>query len=609
MVTGTPPSGDPVTDDDSRTVDLPSTGSIQLSKTASAIDDVDGNGPDAGDTITYQFRVTNTGNVKLDPVTVSDPKVGPVTCPSGGLEPDESLDCTAVSYTITQADVNNGKVDNTATATGKTPGGGSVQDSDSTTTPVQPTITNIKVKKTVDDATPREGDVITYTLTVTNAGAADADDVVIVDALPSGVSFVSADAPCTRSGSTVRCELGTVPAGDTRSLDVQVKVDQLPSLAADHQHLFDVQKTEVHVDVEADDQATGTVSCMPGYVVTDGSGRIDHVDQGTGTLADLHMTENHAVGNDSWRAHFVNEAMGRAQAKVFAVCVQTESESINGHHHDLVVGSPMSETHALPTGRTDVTMSCAPGQTPIQPGYDLDAILPVVTTYPDSDNSWRFAVVNDGPAASGTFTLRCLDNLISTANGHAHQLGFNEIRKTVTVPAGQTAEYTLTCAGDEKGIVAGYDIDPGLVVLGNDPRPIVRVFRFYNPTDGPLSADLYLLCLANRTEKGADQGGTIVNTASVTTSTAETTLVDNSDHVQIQVDDSPPVTPVTPLVKVSESRVATTVRCGGGGGVCQGTATLVAASTQRVQGHVVKKGDLLAKATYRIKSGKKARSS
>ncbi|WP_459969577.1 DUF7507 domain-containing protein [Nocardioides pyridinolyticus] len=606
-VTGTPPSGGTVTDDDSRTVDLPATGSIQLSKTASAIDDVDGNGPDAGDTITYSFRVTNTGNVKLDPVTVSDPKVGPVTCPSGGLEPDQSFDCTDVTYTITQADVTAGRVDNTATATGKTPGGGTVQDSDATTTPVQPTVTNIKVKKTVDDATPRVGDVITYTLTVTNTGAADAMDVVVTDALPSGVTYVSADTPCTRSGSTVACALGKVPAGATRTLDVQARVDPLPAIGADHQHLFDVQKTEVHVDVDYDDRATGTVSCMPGYVVTDGSGRIDHVDQGTGTLADVHMTENRAIGNDSWRTTFVNEAMGRAQAKVFAVCVKTESETVGNHHHDIVVGAQLSETHALPTGRTDITMTCGPGQTPIQPGYQLNGTAPVVTTYPDGVNGWRFGVVNDGGATAGTFTMRCLDDLVSTANGHTHQLGLDEIRRTVTVPAGQAAEFTLTCADDAKGIVAGYDVDPGLVVLGNDPRPIIRVFKLYNPSNGPLSARLYLLCLENRTERGADQGGTIKNTATVTTSTPETTSTDNSSSVTVQVDTSPAVVPVAPLVASPSSKVvSTTVKCGAGGGTCQGVATLVAASTTKIGGTTVKAGTVLAKGGYRIKSGAKA---
>lgn len=200
------------------------------------------------------------------------------------------------------------------------------------------------------------------------------------------------------------------------------------------------------------------------------------------------MTENRAIGNDSWRTTFVNEAMGRAQAKVFAVCVKTESETVGNHHHDIVVGAQLSETHALPTGRTDITMTCGPGQTPIQPGYQLNGTAPVVTTYPDGVNGWRFGVVNDGGATAGTFTMRCLDDLVSTANGHTHQLGLDEIRRTVTVPAGQAAEFTLTCADDAKGIVAGYDVDPGLVVLGNDPRPIIRVFKLYNPSNGPLSA-------------------------------------------------------------------------------------------------------------------------
>ncbi|HEY0951792.1 DUF11 domain-containing protein [Nocardioides sp.] len=606
VVTGRTPAGDAVTDDDDHTVDLPASGAIQLIKSAGEINDLDGNGPDAGDTITYSFEVTNTGNVRLDPVVVSDPKVGPVSCPTGGLDPDESFTCTDVTYAVTQADVDHGSVDNTATATGTTPDHGTVQSTSSTTTPVEPTVTNVAVAKTVDDATPREGEVITYTLRVTNTGAADAEDVTIVDHLPSGVTYVSAQSPCVRSGSTVTCAVGTLPSGASRSYDVQVRVDPLPALGADHQHLFDVQKTEVHVDVEPGDEATGTATCQPGYVVTDGSGRIDHVDQGTGTLADLHLVENRAVGTDGWRAHFVNDATGRAQAKVFAVCVQTRSETVNGHSHDLVVGAPLTQTQALPTGRTDVTMSCGAGQTPIQPGYELGGVAPVVTTYPDGAQGWRFAVVNDGAPTSGAFTLRCLDVRVSTANGHTHQLGLDEVRQTVTVPAGQEAEVTLSCAADAKGIVAGYDVDPGLVVLGNDPRPIVRVFKFFNPTGGPLQAKLYLHCLANRTEKGAGQGGTIVNTATVTTSTPETSTGDNADSVTVHVDTSPAVVPVAPTVVVTSARVAATVKCGAGGGVCRGRAALVAASTQKVGGHLVKRGAVLAQATYRIRSGSRA---
>ena len=592
-VTGTAPNGSTVTDDDSRTVDLPATGAIQLVKTAGALVDTDGNGSDAGDTITYSFRVTNVGNVKLDPVTVSDPKVGPVTCPTGGLEPDESFTCTDVVYVITAADVSAGKVDNTATATGKTPTGGTVESTDSTHTVVQPSVTNVKVTKTVDNPTPHVGDTVTYTLSVTNTGAADAKDVVITDALPTGVTFVSADAACTRTGSVVRCEIGTVPAGATRDFEVRVTVDPLPAVGSDHQHLFDVQKTEVQVDLQAGETVSATASCMDGYVVTDGSGRVDHVDQGTGTLADVHMIASHSVGDGAWKATFVNSSTGHAAGKVFAVCVKSESEVVNGHSHHLVVGDLVSQTVSLPSGTSDVSLQCAAGQTPIQPGYELDGVAPVITTYPNDSLGWDFRVNNpaSGGATQGTFTIRCLDNLVSDANGHTHALGLNEVRKTVTVPAGQTTQAQLTCANDAKGIVAGYDLDPGLVMLGNDPQPITRVFYLYNPTDGPLSADLYLLCLSNRTTKGA-QGGTIVNTANVSTSTPETTTGDSSSSATIQV--SAVATPVAPRVSVGSSQVTTAVRCGTGAGTCRGTATLLVRHT------------VLAKGSYAIKAGKTA---
>ncbi len=120
---GTPPTGAPVTDSDSTSTALPGSPAIELDKTASAISDLDGNGPDAGDTITYTFKVTNTGTVSLNPVTVSDPKLGALTCPSGALAPGDNVTCTPKTYTLTQADVDAGKVENTATAHGTPPTG------------------------------------------------------------------------------------------------------------------------------------------------------------------------------------------------------------------------------------------------------------------------------------------------------------------------------------------------------------------------------------------------------------------------------------------------------------------------------------------------------
>ncbi len=76
-----------------------------------------------GQTITYSYVVTNTGNSSLaGPVAVSDSKTT-VTCPEvntvgnkdNNLDQTESVTCTA-SYNITQADLNAGSVANNATA-------------------------------------------------------------------------------------------------------------------------------------------------------------------------------------------------------------------------------------------------------------------------------------------------------------------------------------------------------------------------------------------------------------------------------------------------------------------------------------------------------------
>ncbi len=139
-VTGSPPSGPDVTDGDTESVPLTAAPSIGLDKTGS-LADTDGNGVDSeGDIVTYTFTVENTGNVTLDPFTVTDPLPGlsAITCPATTLAPGDDTDCTA-TYTLTQTDIDNGQVDNTATATGTPPTGPDVTDTDTESVPLAPT--------------------------------------------------------------------------------------------------------------------------------------------------------------------------------------------------------------------------------------------------------------------------------------------------------------------------------------------------------------------------------------------------------------------------------------------------------------------------------------
>ncbi len=164
--------------------------SINLTKTMSANADEDGSGDvSLGDTLTYTFNVTNTGNVDLDPVTVTDPMTGlsTISCGVTSLAPSMSTTCTA-TYTVTQADVNAGSIYNMATATGTPPTGDNVTDTDDENIPVPtPSMTIDKTSTLLTDAD-GSGDVsvndtIEYTYTVVNTGATNLTGVTVVDDL------------------------------------------------------------------------------------------------------------------------------------------------------------------------------------------------------------------------------------------------------------------------------------------------------------------------------------------------------------------------------------------------------------------------------------------
>lgn len=144
--------------------------SLSLVKHAGTPVDVNGDKvPDIGDTILFTFTVTNTGQLPITAVAVTDPKVGAVNCPIATLNVGASELCTAASpYTITAADSAAGEVDNTATAAGTILGTSTSVTSglSSTSTPVA----GYSISKTASTATAKPGDVVTYTITVRNTG-------------------------------------------------------------------------------------------------------------------------------------------------------------------------------------------------------------------------------------------------------------------------------------------------------------------------------------------------------------------------------------------------------------------------------------------------------
>ncbi|MCB1554849.1 MAG: DUF11 domain-containing protein [Xanthomonadales bacterium] len=217
--TGSPPSGDPVTSPPS-TVNTPvsATASIELVKTADAP-----TLPTVGSDIQYTFVATNTGNVTLNNVTITDPLPGlsALSCTPvqpATLDPGQALSCTA-TYTVTTADLNAGGVDNTASVSGTPPSGPAATDDDTVSTPATPVLDVSKVltaESLNTDGAAQPGEQLTYTITVTNQAGVPATDVIVVEQVPGNTTFVSGAptwscAPGSVGGTT--CEtLVNVPA-------------------------------------------------------------------------------------------------------------------------------------------------------------------------------------------------------------------------------------------------------------------------------------------------------------------------------------------------------------------------------------------------------------
>lgn len=141
--TGTPAAGPNVADTDDEIIPAVWTPALLLDKTASVVD-VDRDGVTGlGDHIVYAFDVTNTGNVTVSTVAVTDDRLAQrnitVTCTPTTLAPTQVAHCAAnAPYVITQADIEAKTVVNTAFSTGATPSGGPVRSNDDTVqTPVE----------------------------------------------------------------------------------------------------------------------------------------------------------------------------------------------------------------------------------------------------------------------------------------------------------------------------------------------------------------------------------------------------------------------------------------------------------------------------------------
>lgn len=138
-----------------------------------------------GDTVPYEFVVTNSSPAELENVAVTDPSISEISCPRSTLGAvgtvTASMTCTA-KHVLTAADVQNGEFVNRARAAGFTGAGERVNSNESTVTvPVGGAVLQFDKHASTDRAA--VGDRVAYTVTGHNAGNAQIVNGFLTDSL------------------------------------------------------------------------------------------------------------------------------------------------------------------------------------------------------------------------------------------------------------------------------------------------------------------------------------------------------------------------------------------------------------------------------------------
>ena len=139
-----------------------------------------------GDEITYTITVTNNGNVTISGVKLNDSLTGD-NWTLGDIKPGEIVTRTT-TYTVTEADILAGKVENHATAAGKDPNGNDITGEGEKTVTTEESKPHITVTKETT-STPKNGETyalgeeITYKITAKNDGNLTLTNVTVEDEL------------------------------------------------------------------------------------------------------------------------------------------------------------------------------------------------------------------------------------------------------------------------------------------------------------------------------------------------------------------------------------------------------------------------------------------
>lgn len=205
-------------------INLGGSASVRVFKSPQLQDDLDGDGrASVGDLVRYTFLTKNSGAQTLTALNLTEPDPSridtPISCTastfngqplgalgSATLQSNDVAICTA-DYTIRSADQVLGQASNLVVADATAAIGGPVNGSGASTV-VIPANPQIAVIKTINTPSTLPGSTVTYTVTVSNVGVTDVNNVTVADPLPVGINAfawtctASAGATCPNASGT-----------------------------------------------------------------------------------------------------------------------------------------------------------------------------------------------------------------------------------------------------------------------------------------------------------------------------------------------------------------------------------------------------------------------
>jgi uncharacterized repeat protein (TIGR01451 family) len=336
---------------------------------------------------------------------------------------------------------------------------------------------DLGVTKTVDNATPNVGDVITFTVTVANSGDLDATNASLKDVLPPGATYVSDDGGGSYNSTTGIWTVGTVTAlGGAKSLHIRARVtspnvevntasvnavDQVDGNPANDSASVTVTPRQADLQISKTD---GLTNAIPGGTVTytivvtnaGPSGVADAAvhDVVPGLLFNVTYTASATGGATGFTASGsgdINDTLnlpagssvtytftGRVRSSATGNLVNTATVSSPTTYDPDLTNNSATDTDTL-TPTADLQITKDDGQTSAVPGRTVTYRI-VVTNAGPSDVAG--AVVSDSPPV-------ILTGVTYTASATGGATGFTAsgngaISDTVNMPAGAVITYVVT---------------------------------------------------------------------------------------------------------------------------------------------------------------------